>query len=62
MDDVILNKVAIIERCLRRIKEEYDGYEADLETNFTRQDSIVLNLQRTCEVAISLAMHLTSRE
>jgi hypothetical protein len=57
VDDVPLNKVAIIERCLARIKEEYYGYEDELEVNLTRQDSIVLNLQRTCEAAISLAMH-----
>ena len=29
MDDIILNKVAIIERCIKRIKEEY----ADDELN-----------------------------
>lgn len=56
-DDVVLNKVAIIERCLARIDEEYQGHEAELETNLTRQDSIVLNLQRACEAAIDLAMH-----
>jgi uncharacterized protein YutE (UPF0331/DUF86 family) len=57
VDDVLLNKVAIIERCLSRISEEYYGYEDELEINLTRQDSIVLNLQRACEAAISLAMH-----
>lgn len=56
--DVLLNKVAIIERCLARINEEYLGHEAELETNFTRQDSIILNLQRACEAAIDAAMHL----
>ncbi|CAB1275799.1 type VII toxin-antitoxin system HepT family RNase toxin [Candidatus Nitrosacidococcus tergens] len=58
MDDVLLNKIAMIERCLARIKEEYHDDETELETNFTRQDSIVLNLQRACEAAISLAMHV----
>ncbi|MDT8421220.1 MAG: DUF86 domain-containing protein [Desulfuromonadales bacterium] len=56
--DVVLNKVAIIERCLSRIEEEYQGHQDELETNFTRQDSIVLNLQRTCEASIDVAMHL----
>ena len=57
-DDVLLNKVAIIERCLKRIDEEYRGYENELETNFTRQDAIVLNLQRACEAIIDVATHI----
>lgn len=57
-DDVVLNKVAVIERCLARIQEEYQGHEAELTTNFTRQDSIILNLLRACEAAIDMAMHV----
>jgi len=57
MDDVLLNKAAVIERCLRRIQEEYVGHEAELESDFTRQDAIVLNLQRACEASIDAAMH-----
>lgn len=58
IEDVLINKAAIIERCLKRIGEEYRGHEAELETNFTRQDSIILNLQRACEAAIDAAMHI----
>lgn len=61
-DDVILNKAAIIERCLKRIEEEYNGNEGTLESNQTRQDSIILNLQRACEAAIDLAMHIISEK
>ena len=57
VDDVLLNKVAMIERCLARVEQEYHGHEDELETNLTRQDSIILNLQRCCEAAIDLAMH-----
>ncbi len=57
-DDVVLNKVAIIERCVARVREEYAGDEANLLSEQTRQDSIILNLQRACEAAIDLAMHL----
>jgi len=57
-DDVLLNKVGIIERCLHRIDEEYLGYEDEFETNYTRQDSIILNIQRTCEASIDAAMHV----
>lgn len=55
MDDVILNKYSIIQRCLGRIEEEYVGYEDELTTNFTRQDSIILNIQRASQAAIDLA-------
>ncbi|MCC5887788.1 MAG: DUF86 domain-containing protein [Gammaproteobacteria bacterium] len=56
-DDVLLNKAAVIERCLHRIAEEYVGHEAELTTDQTRQDAIVLNLLRACEASIDLAMH-----
>ena len=58
VDDVLVNKVAIIERCLLRIHEEYVGHEEELENNFSRQDAIILNLLRACEASIDAAMHL----
>ena len=58
-EDVIINKVAAIERCLARVREEYQGDPNRLET-LTVQDSIVLNLQRACEAAIDLAMHVVA--
>ena len=61
-DDVILNKTAIIERCILRINEEYDGKEENLFDDFTKQDSIVLNLQRMCEACIDIAMYVTSKK
>lgn len=57
-DDVILGKVAIIERCLRQVSAYYAGHEAELEADFMRQDAILLNLQRAAEAAIDLAMHV----
>lgn len=60
-DDVILNKAASIERCLARVREEYVGHESEIETDFTRQDALVLNLLRACETAIDLAMHVVRR-
>lgn len=55
MEDVILNKAAIIERCLKRITEEMGRNRTTWKTNFTVQDSILLNLQRACEASIDLA-------
>ncbi len=60
-DDVLLNKAASIERCLRRIREEYAGDRQNLYGNQTRQDAIVLNLQRACEISIDLAMYVVSQ-
>lgn len=60
-DDVVLNKAASIERCLQRILEEYAGNNENLVTNRTKQDAIILNLQRACETSIDLAMYVISR-
>jgi len=57
IDDVILNKIEIIKRCIRRVEEEYDGNPKNLE-NYTKQDSITLNIQRACEAVIDLGMHV----
>ncbi|MGD6843083.1 type VII toxin-antitoxin system HepT family RNase toxin [Bacillus infantis] len=60
-NDIVLNKISMIERCLQRVNEEYEGKPANLQ-NFTKQDSIVLNLQRACEASIDLAMHIVAEE
>ncbi|WP_026477042.1 type VII toxin-antitoxin system HepT family RNase toxin [Alkaliphilus transvaalensis] len=59
--DIILNKTEIINRCIKRIKEEYQGNPENLY-NYTKQDSIILNLQRACEASIDLAMHIIAEE
>ncbi len=60
MNDVILNKTTTIERCVKRIYEVYEDNPANL-TDFTKQDSIILNIQRACEASIDLAMHIVSK-
>jgi len=60
-DDVILNKAASIERCLQRVLEEYAGDNQNLMANQTKQDAIILNLQRACETAIDLAMYVVNQ-
>jgi len=54
-DDVLLNKSAIIERCIRRIREEYAACPA--LDDYTRVDALTLNVERACQAAIDLAMH-----
>lgn len=61
VDDIILNKIEVIERCLKRINEEYDNNPENLK-NYTKQDSIILNIQRLCEASIDLAMHIVSEK
>ena len=59
MNDVILNKTATIERCVKHIQEVYEGTPENL-ADFTKQDSIILNIQRACEASINVAMHIVS--
>lgn len=61
VSDVILNKIDTIERCINRIKEVYADNPENLN-DYTKQDSIVLNIQRACEASIDLAMHVISEK
>ncbi len=60
-NDVILNKSHIVERCISRVNEVYAGDPENLK-DFTKQDSIILNIQRACEACIDLAMHMISEK
>lgn len=60
-DDVVLNKVASLERCVQRIRQVYAQNDQNLYENLIAQESILLNLQRTCEVSIDLAMHIVRK-
>lgn len=56
---VILNKYETIERCIKRINEEYQDNPDNLE-DYRKEDMIVLNLQRACEATTDLAMYVVS--
>ena len=58
MSDVVLNKIQTIQRCLKRIKEEYIGHEESFESNYTKQDSVILNLERASQASIDIATHI----
>ena len=58
MPDVVLNKIQTIERCLKRIQEEYVGYEEEFETLYAKQDSVILNLERASQASIDIATHI----
>lgn len=56
---VILNKYESIEKCIRRIREEYENNPESLQ-DYRKMDCIVLNLQRACELVTDIAMYLVS--
>mgnify|MGYP000091058574 CR=1 FL=1 len=57
-DDVMLNKAAVIERSLRRVIEIY---RADPElSDMMHIDALTLNIERACQAAIDLAMHVVA--
>jgi len=62
VDDVLLNKAASIERCVKRAREEYERDPASFAQDFTRQDAAILNIQRACEAALDMGQHLIRRE
>ena len=58
VDDVLINKAANIERCIKRVREEYIKAGANFATDYSRQDAAILNIQRACEAALDVGQHL----
>lgn len=58
MDDIVVNKVQSIQRCVKRARDEYKLAGKDFATDYTRQDAAILNVVRGCELAIDLANHV----
>lgn len=61
-DEVLGHKTALIERSVRRAREEYAAAGEHFDTDYTRQDAAVLNIQRACEAALDMGQHLVWRE
>jgi len=58
MNDIVINKIQNIQRCVRRAREEYQADPGGFASNYTRQDAALLNVVRACETAIDLANHV----
>ena len=58
MNDVVINKIQSIQRCVRRAREEYQANRDGFAGDYTRQDAALLNVVRACETAIDLANHV----
>ncbi len=59
-DDVAFNKAAIIERCIKRMHDEYKA-DPELE-DYTHIDALTLNIERACQAGIDLAMHVVATQ
>jgi len=59
--DVVLAKVATIQKCLERIRDVTSLDPASLD-DINRQDIFVLNLQRAVQASIDLASHIVASE
>jgi len=59
--DIILAKTAIVQRCLRRIKE-VTGLDPNSLENIDKEDIFILNLQRGVQATIDLATHVVASE
>lgn len=61
MNDVVLNKVQIVQRCVHRAREELADGGAGFRSDFSRQDAAILNVVRACEATIDLANFVVRR-
>jgi uncharacterized protein YutE (UPF0331/DUF86 family) len=57
MNDILINKFSTVKRCLTRIEDVYADGRLFL-SDFTKQDSVLLNLQRACEACIDIANYI----
>lgn len=57
MNDVVISKIASLQRCIQRARKEHTGSAGAFATDLTRQDAAILNVTRACELAIDLANH-----
>ena len=50
-DEVVINKVQSIQRCIYRAKEEYKIAGQAFISLYSHQDAAILNITRACEQA-----------
>jgi uncharacterized protein YutE (UPF0331/DUF86 family) len=62
MNDLVINKIQSMQRCVARARDEYGSDPEGFETNYTKQDAAILNILRACEQTIDLANYLIKKE
>ena len=60
MDDVIVRKLDTVSRCLNRVRENTPLSLEVLLEDYTRQDVIVLNLERAVQACVDVGLHIFS--
>jgi uncharacterized protein YutE (UPF0331/DUF86 family) len=55
MEEILINKSTTINRCLKRIAEDFQD---DFLSNYTKQDAVILNIERACQAALDMATHI----
>lgn len=58
MNDIIINKITSLQRCVQRARSIYKNKQKDFLYDFDAQDAAILNILRACELAIDLANYL----
>ncbi len=58
MNDIVINKVQSIHRCIERTGEEFGEGGESFNNDYSRQDAAILNILRACEQTIDLANHI----
>lgn len=58
MNDIVINKIQSIHRCIERARADYKAAGGNFATDYLYQDAATLNIIRACELAIDLANHV----
>lgn len=59
MSDILLQKKASVERCIKQARDYYaTPSKKSFSDDFYKQDAVVINLQRACEQCIDMANHV----
>lgn len=61
MDDVVIRKLDTVARCLSRVAEYTPATLEILLEDYTRQDVIVLNLERAVQACVDIGLHIFSK-
>jgi uncharacterized protein YutE (UPF0331/DUF86 family) len=61
MDDVVIRKLDTVSRCLSRVIEHTPTSLEILLEDYTRQDVIVLNLERAVQACVDIGLHIFSK-
>ena len=63
MSELLISKQESIERCVKRARSTWGNPSAlPFEDDYDKQDIVVLNLQRACELTLDMANHIIRKK